>query len=185
MRLNDVSILLKLKENEREGYKELFDFYYRPLVSYAMNYCDSLSQAEDIVQELFVVMWDKKLHLALKAPIGPYLYRSVKNNAFKIEQRSRMVVLEQVEEKIKNLYDEDYPDEKRTEKYKKKLYEELESLPLKGRAVFTAIVFEERSYKDIAESMNISINTVKTHYARALKQLRSSIDDIILFLMIK
>lgn len=185
MKLKDASILLKIKENEQEGYKELFNTYYRPLVAYAVNYCDSFSQAEDIVQELFVSIWDKKHHLTFQDPIGPYLYRSVKNNAFKIVQRNKIIFLEQVEDSIKHLYDEDYSDEKSLEDYKMKLYKELDSLPQKGRAVFTAIVFEERSYKDIAESMNISVNTVKTHYARSLKQLRSSIDNIILFLMIK
>ncbi len=185
MKLKDTSILLRLKENEQEGYKELFDFYYRPLVAYAVNYCDSISLAEDIVQELFVSMWDKKHYLTFQEQIGPYLYRSVKNNAFKILQRNKTVYIDQLGENIKHLYDEEYIDEKNLEARKKKLYDELESLPEKRKEVFVAIVFEDRSYKDVAASMDISVNTVKTHYARALKQLRNSVDNIILFLMLK
>lgn len=185
MKLKDAAILLKLKENEHEGYKELFDHYYRPLVAYAMNYCDSLTQAEDVVQDLFVGIWDKKQHLTFEAQIGPYLYRAVKNNVFKLLKNNKNVFLDQVENNLVLLYDDDYIDEQNLEKRKKKLYAEMDSLPEKGKEVFVAIVFEERSYKDIAASMNISVNTVKTHYARALKQLRSSVDNIILFLMLK
>ena len=67
---------------------------------------------------------------------------------------------------------------------KKKLYEQVEALPEKSREVFKAIVLENMKYKEVAEHLDISVNTVKTHYARALKQLRLKLDIIIMLMLI-
>ena len=56
----------------------------------------------------------------------------------------------------------------------------------KCREVFIAIVLKNLSYKEVAEKLNVSVNTVKTHYSRALKQLREHLDIIaLLFFIIK
>ena len=57
-------------------------------------------------------------------------------------------------------------------------------LYLKKAEVFKAIVLENMKYKEVAEHLDISVNTVKTHYARALKQLRSKLDVIIMLLLV-
>ena len=64
-----------------------------------------------------------------------------------------------------------------------KLYEEIEKLPDQCKKVFKAIVFDDLKYKEAAARLNLSVNTVKTHFARALKQLRSSLDVIVLLLL--
>ena len=70
------------------------------------------------------------------------------------------------------------------EEQKKKLYKEIEALPIKSREVFKAIVLENLKYKEVALQLEISVNTVKTHYSRALKQLRNSLDIIIMLLLV-
>jgi RNA polymerase sigma-70 factor (ECF subfamily) len=182
MKSKDELILKKFKNDEREAYKELFDLYYIPLAAYALKFCNSYTQAEDIVQDLFITLWDKKQYLNFDNQIKPYLFRSVKNNALKIKQREKNIYYSNIENQINLLYDEDYIDEKSLEDRKKKLFYEIEGLPKKGKEVFLGIVLHNRSYKEIADSMDISVNTVKTHYSRALKQLRSSLNTIILFL---
>jgi RNA polymerase sigma-70 factor (ECF subfamily) len=63
MKSKDELILKKFKNDEREAYKELFDLYYIPLAAYALKFCNSYTQAEDIVQDLFITLWDKKQYL--------------------------------------------------------------------------------------------------------------------------
>ncbi|AYN04271.1 RNA polymerase sigma factor [Flavobacterium sp. 140616W15] len=70
------------------------------------------------------------------------------------------------------------------EQEKKKLYEQIEALPLKSKEVFKAIVLNNLKYKEVALELGISVNTVKTHYSRALKQLRNSLDIIITVLIV-
>lgn len=80
--------------------------------------------------------------------------------------------------------DDERLDLESLEQEKEKLYKEIEALPLKSKEVFKAIVLENQKYKEVALELGISVNTVKTHYSRALKQLRNSLDVIIILLLV-
>lgn len=72
-------------------------------------------------------------------------------------------------------------DEEELSRLKVKLTREVAKLPEKSREVFNAIVLENLSYKQVAERYGISLNTVKTHYSNALKKLRDSLGDLLIF----
>ncbi|MCI9843580.1 RNA polymerase sigma factor [Flavobacterium pectinovorum] len=187
MQLNDKLILEKLKngEDSRSAFKELFELYYVPLASYSLKFCNSYIAAEDIVQEVFIKFWDQQLYFKCPETAGPYLFRAVKNNSLKLIQRHKTIYFESVENQINLVYDEDFIDEQSVEAKKIKLYQEIELLPAKGQEVFKAIAFHNKTYNEVAIELNISINTVKTHYSRSLKQLRTALYLLILFLFIK
>jgi RNA polymerase sigma-70 factor (ECF subfamily) len=184
MKLNDIYILEKLKEGDPLAYNQLFDKYYMPLCVYSLKYCDSFQLAEDIVQDLFVKLWDEKLYMKFDNPIGPYLFKSVKNNTLQALKKESKFLFEDIENVVNNLMEEDQLDFATLEEDKKKLFEQVEALPEKSKEVFKAIVLENMKYKEVAEHLDISVNTVKTHYARALKQLRFKLDVIIMLLMV-
>lgn len=184
MKSQDFLILEKLNVGDASAYKELFDLYYIPLSIYSLKYCDSFELAEDIVQDLFIKFWDQKLYLKLDEAISPYLFRSVKNNTIQAAKRQNKYFFEDIEDQVDVLLDEEHLDLELLEQEKIKLYKEIEALPLKSKEVFKAIVLENRKYKDVALELGISVNTVKTHYSRALKQLRNSLDIIIVLLLV-
>ncbi|UGU15470.1 RNA polymerase sigma-70 factor [Sinomicrobium kalidii] len=184
MASKDRIILEKLKRGNSSGYKELFDLYYMPLSVYALKYCDSFTMAEDIVQDLFVKIWDEKLYMKFEAPIGPYLFRAVKNNTLLAVKKNSRYHFEEIEDQVNTLMEEEKTDRDTIEQEKEKLYREIEALPEKSREVFKAIVLQNMKYKEVASQLGISVNTVKTHYSRALKQLRQSLDIIIWLLLL-
>lgn len=184
MKSQDLLILEKLKVGDSSAYKELFDLYYIPLSVYSLKYCDSFELAEDIVQDLFIKFWDEKLYLKLDQAISPYLFKSVKNNTLQAIRKESKFIFEEIDDQVNVLMDEDQLDTEFLEQEKKKLYEQIEALPIKSREVFKAIVLENQKYKDVALELGISVNTVKTHYSRALKQLRNSLDVIIMLLLV-
>lgn len=184
MKSQDFLILEKLNVGDASAYKELFDLYYIPLSIYSLKYCDSFELAEDIVQDLFIKFWDQKLYLKLDEAISPYLFKSVKNNTIQAAKRQNRYFFEDIEDQVDVLLDEEHLDLELLEQEKIKLYKEIEALPLKSKEVFKAIVLENRKYKDVALELGISVNTVKTHYSRALKQLRNSLDIIIVLLLV-
>jgi RNA polymerase sigma-70 factor (family 1) len=184
MKSKDFLILEKLNVGDASAYKELFDLYYIPLSIYSLKYCDSFELAEDIVQDLFIKFWDQKLYLKLDEAISPYLFKSVKNNTIQAAKRQNRYFFEDIEDQVDVLLDEEHLDLEHLEQEKIKLYKEIEALPLKSKEVFKAIVLENRKYKDVALELGISVNTVKTHYSRALKQLRNSLDIIIVLLLV-
>ncbi|SFS49031.1 RNA polymerase sigma-70 factor [Lutibacter maritimus] len=184
MRLNDSKILEKLKKEDYSGYRILFDQYYKPLCIYSLKYCDSFSQAEDIVQELFVKFWNDKLYMKLNGSIGPYLFKSVKNNTLLFIKDKGKYQFEDIENQLNQLMEDEIIDFENIEKEKIKIYQEIEALPEKCKEVFKAIVIENLKYKEVAEQLGVSVNTIKTHYSRALKQLRHSLDIIILLFLV-
>jgi len=183
MKSNDIQILERLKNGDTSAYKELFDKYYMPLSIYALKHCDSFQLSEDIVQELFVKFWNEKLYLKLQGVISPYLFKAVKNNTLKAIENNAKYQFIAIENQINELID-DSADINILEEDKKKLYKEIEALPEKSKEVFKAIVLDNLKYKEVAELLGISINTVKTHYSRALKKLRKSLDVIIMLLLV-
>ena len=184
MKSQDLLILEKLKVGDSSAYKELFDLYYMPLSIYSLKFCDSFEIAEDIVQDLFIKFWDEKLYMKLEDSISHYLFKSVKNNTLQASKKQNKYRFEEIEDQINVLMDDENFDLESIELEKKRLYEEIEALPLKSKEVFKAIVLENLKYKEVALELGISVNTVKTHYSRALKQLRNSLDIIILLLLV-
>lgn len=184
MRANDLKILEKLKQGDSGAYKELFNLYYSALSTYALKYCDSFVMAEDVVQDLFIKIWDEKLYLKLEGAMGPYLFKAVKNNTLlALKEKSKYSFIDIEKQVNKLIFDEDI-DLKFIEEEEKRLHKEIEALPLKSKEVFKAIVLDNLKYKDVAIQLGISINTVKTHHSRALKQLRNVLGMTILFLFI-
>lgn len=184
MELNDLQILEKLKEGDPLAYNQLFDKYYMPLCVYSLKYCDSFQLAEDIVQDLFVKIWDEKIYMKFDNVISPYLFKSIKNNTLQGIKKQSKYHFDAIEKVVNNLMDEEPLDFATLEEEKKKLYEQVEALPEKSKEVFKAIVLENMKYKEVAERLDISVNTVKTHYARALKQLRFKLDIIIMLMLV-
>lgn len=183
MELNDLQILEKLKEGDPLAYNQLFDKYYMPLCVYSLKYCDSFELAEDIVQDLFIKLWDEKLYMKFDNPMSPYLFKAVKNNTLQGIKKQSKYQFDTIENMVNKLMEDEPLDFATLEAEKKKLYEQIEALPEKSKEVFKAIVLENMKYKEVAEQLDISVNTVKTHYARALKQLRLKLDIIIILML--
>lgn len=175
MKSKDFLLLKKLKDGDVSAYKELFDVYYLPLCIYSLKFSNSIQQSEDIVQDLFMKFWDKKLYLHLDGGIKSYLYKAVKNNTLLLKRKEAKYIFEEIEEEVFKIFDNEFTEVSALEEDKKKLFIEVEQLPTKRKEVFKAIVLDGLKYKEVAEQLNVSLNTVKTHYSRALKQLRKSL----------
>ncbi|SHI58099.1 RNA polymerase sigma-70 factor, ECF subfamily [Arenibacter nanhaiticus] len=184
MSSRDLMLLEKLKGGDDTAFKEIFNLYYMPLCVYSLKYCDSFQIAEDVVQELFVKLWDEKIYMKFEGAMAPYLFKAIKNNTFQLMKRRLKYQFEEIDHHVSVLMEEDNLDTSSFEENKMKLYKEIEALPEKSKEVFKAIVLQNMKYKETAEYLGVSVNTVKTHYSRALKQLRGSLDVIIMLLLV-
>ncbi len=171
-------IIKKIGSRDKSGLHLLFDLYYSPLCVFACKYLDSFEKAEDVVQEVFITLWEKNRMKNFTGSIKSYLFNAVRNNSIHKVKEERKFRFEDVENKSYAIIEDKF-EPYTLEERKAKLYKEIEQLPIQSKKVFEAIVFERMKYAEIAAELNISINTVKTHYSRALKQLRNSIDIII------
>lgn len=181
---NESEILDRLALKDELCVKMMFDNYYRALCVYALKYLVCIEDAEDVVQSVFVTFWENKKGRPFEGSIRSYLFGAVAKSSLKHLERSGRFLFDDIEEHVNQFLEEMnlYEDEE-LQRLREKINREIEKLPQKSKEVFKAIVLENQPYKEVAVQLNISVNTVKTHYAHALKQLRDNLDYVVLLVL--
>ena len=173
--IKESTIIRLLETGDERCMKMMFDTYYQALCTYVMRYLISVEDAEDIVQTVFISLWNNKRGQVFTGSLRAYLFGAVSKASLQfMRDRERMYFVE-IELHIDDFLEEMSCDVE-LEKMKEYLYAAIEDLPANPKKVLTAIVFNNTPYKVVAEEMGISVNTVKTYYARALQALRKSLD---------
>ncbi len=149
----------------RETFKDLFNTLYPRLISYSLKYVTDKFAAEEIVEESFVALWEKREALVHIKDIKPYLYVIVRNASLKyLEKSNKVLQLNKKHHDSAVMIDYDIIEE---EVHAVILSQALDTLPAKCRKVFELSCLDGVKYKDIAEELDISVNTVKSQRARA------------------
>lgn len=185
MELTDAEISTALKNGNEKVYEHLFRTYYSRLCNYADSLLKEEEEAEEIVQQIFLKLWEKRMELTGISSFKSYLYRMVYNACL---NRIR-------HEKVRRDYADDYKNttsEAGESSAKKVVAKELEGLiaeaidklPEQCRMVFKLSRFEELKYSEIADHLGISIKTVENHMGKALKILRTELRDYLPVLLI-
>jgi len=179
VKITDNHILYALDTNKNNGLKLLFDRYYKPLCVFAVKYVYDLNLSEDIVQEVFIKIWEKKeFHTQMN--LSAYLFTSVKNSCINHLRKEHPLYVDSFNDEV---FPDDYCTEEEILERNKKLMDTVENLPEKTREVFKAVVFHNLKYKEVAEELNISVNTVKSNLARAYRLLREVLDILVSYLL--
>lgn len=164
-------------------YESVFREHYEPLTRYAHSILKNQEEAEDAVQRLFVKFWEKRFELQVDN-IRAYLYRATYNtclNQVKSTKNSRYHVSDS--DAVIPASDE-ASDRVLGEELQVQISEAMDALPEKCRQVFQLSRFEEKSYKEISEELNISVKTVENHIAKALKIMRVELAEYLPMLLI-
>jgi len=160
------------------AFEGLFKTFYPGLCNYAFQFCHDKDTAEEIVQDLFYKLWEKKESIMVRTSIRSYLYRSVYNNAM-------MLIREREIRKTKNTLpvnsamNPGHEPDRQLEKSEldSAVESTLDSLPEKVRRIFEMSRFEGLKYKEIADKLLISIKTVEANMGKALKLFRENLKE--------
>lgn len=180
--ISEKDIIEQIMAKDQDGLRRLFDFYYKPLCVFALKYLDSFDESEDVVQEVFVRFWDRYKGKRFSGSVKSYLFYAVRNNSLKYINQQKKDIFVEIGSLSEVLIDVPQCEEEK-EQQKLLLHGEIEKLPDQAKKVFELIVLEDLKYKEAAEELNISVNSVKTHLSRALKQLRGSLDTLVFILI--
>jgi RNA polymerase sigma-70 factor (ECF subfamily) len=178
-----------MQQGSEQALTELFRRYYTPLYIKAYKRIPFVYQAEEIVQDVFVNIWLKASMLDVTGNVKAYLYATLRNKILHElrTEATRAFHAEKLAEMTKQQHDDrclDAINAKQTEQY---ISEVIAGLSPHCREAFLLSRFEHLSYKEIAERMHISINTVEKHVSKALRILKSKLneyDDLIFFLLL-
>ncbi len=172
----------KIKKGDEKAFERLFRTYYSHLCLFAENYVQNQAEAEEIVQDIFVKIWEKRDEIEIKSSLKNYLIRSTKNQCLnfikhnKIKEKHAKTMLSEKESASTgrdNFIEIDLME---------KIEESINSLPKKRQEVFRLSREEGLKYREIAEKLGVSIKTVETHMGLAIKTLREQLKNYSTFL---
>ncbi|WP_157473932.1 RNA polymerase sigma factor [Flavihumibacter petaseus] len=175
--MEDQEILSLIQLNDIAGFKAAFDKYYKPLCTQAFLLLRDEDQAQDLVQELFIQLWQKGRLAQVQQSLYGYLSISVRNNCLNALKKQQ----QQQEKETAFLAGTSWFEEKNALELAE-LSKELESavgeLPDKCRQIFQMVFVENKKYQEAADEAGVSINTVKTQLKRGLVKLREQLGKI-------
>jgi RNA polymerase sigma-70 factor (ECF subfamily) len=178
-------IVKGIKQGDEDVFRKLFDIYYRRLYLYARSYVDDSDAAKDIVQDLFINMWEKRKNLVINSSVSSYFFRAVHNRSIQFLRHKKVVsefkeihALKLKEAEILYNTSVDFTfSEVRFNEIQDIFKRTNNSLPPKTREVFGLSRAKAMSYRDIARTLNINIKTVEYHITKALKIFHNALKD--------
>lgn len=165
------------KENDEKAFRKLFDQYYASLVHYSAYIIGSAPLAEEIVSEVFVLLWKSRQTLTNVKDIKRYLYTSTKNKTIDYIRRKKNLTFISVDKKdLREYVVYENPEDQCIEKeIRARLEEAVLKLPEKCRMIFRMVKEEQMKYDEVAELLDISPKTVENQMVKALKVVRAEI----------
>jgi RNA polymerase sigma-70 factor (ECF subfamily) len=169
-------LVKRLKASDHGAFRTVFDQWQQTIFNFLLFRTKDVARAEDLLQEVFLKLWDTRSRLDEKRSLRNYLYTIADNLALN-EARHEKVVFKHREDTIVPLFtNTENPEFILEEKeWKSKLEGAIASLPEKPRIIFLMSRMEDLSYQEIADRLSISIKTVETHMVTALKCLRQTL----------
>ncbi len=166
--------LYRLARGDQNALKTIFDTHYTPLVRYALKISGTTETAEEIVQDIFVWLWEKRNNLNIEGQLGPYLARAVKNKSINyVKSRYHKTSQESVDPYPNLVVSSRSGEDVLAENELAAILEEAQhQLPEQTALVFSMSRHAEMTYPEIARELKISIKTVEYHISKALKSIR-------------
>ncbi|MEQ8421149.1 MAG: sigma-70 family RNA polymerase sigma factor [Arenibacter algicola] len=173
--LNNRKLVKHLKKGNEIAYTYLVELYYERLCDYASNLARDSFRSEDIVQNVFIRMWQQREKLNFNISIKSYLYKSVYNEF--VDQYRKDIAITLLEKKyIEEINSNIEPsDNDKTERLIALVEKEIEQLPPKCKETFLLNKKEGLTYVEIAEFQNVSVGTVEKQMSKALNLIRNKI----------
>ncbi|MDR1201375.1 MAG: RNA polymerase sigma-70 factor [Tannerellaceae bacterium] len=172
----------------QNDFDRIYLSYFYRLHRFAKEYVMSDADAENIVQDVFLLLWEKREVLNIQISLTAYLFSLVKNKCID-HLRHRIVADEFQQElslKLTSLeeFNRAFVSDEEIEQF---LTNAINKLPKRCREIFIKSRIEGKKYREIAGELNISVNTVENQMAIALKKLRIELKDylpLLLFLTV-
>ncbi len=179
MHLTDKDIADIARHGNEEAFRRMFHVYYGKMLSLARYYVHSNELAEEVVNDVFVKIWDQRKKLVTIKKIESYLYVLTKNHALnqiRSVRGQQLMTIDTIDLQVKV-----HPTDPEAELLSKEMLavftESVASLPEKCNLVYRMVKDDGLSYKETAAILDISVKMVEKHVGTALKRIRKDMDN--------
>lgn len=167
-------LLQKVIKGDQQAFAELYSYYRRPALKFCTTLLKDEEEAENILHEVFIRIWEKRAHINPQLNFNSYLFTCLRNFAFdhfkRMEKNNRL--REVYLERMDAFSHEEAQESEEKNQFVSKM---VNSLSDKRKQILLMNIYEGKSYQEIAELMNISKNTVKNQLVKAKQILRNRI----------
>ena len=181
---SNIDPISSIKNGNEAAFEKIFKTYFRNLHAFAYTFMKDDFIAEEIVQNVFFRIWEKKEQLQIDDSLKAYLYRSVHNESLnhlkhlKIKNSFQMQYSANMESS-----NQDASNQMIATELENDIQKAISELPPQCRTIFQMSRFEQLKYQQIADQLNISIKTVENQMGKALKVLRLRLVEYLPFLL--
>jgi RNA polymerase sigma-70 factor (ECF subfamily) len=178
-RFSDEELAVFLSRSDTAAFEEIFNRYWSKLYATAYKRIRNSEAAEEIVQDLFTFLWDKRTDTHIHTSLSAYLFTSIRYRV--LNYLEKVVVRESYKHTLiaaEALYDNSTEETVFLNDLARNIAKEVNHLPPKCRSVFELSRKGHKTNREIAEVLGISEKTVENHLTRALRQLKLGITDL-------
>ncbi|MBC9912632.1 RNA polymerase sigma-70 factor [Chitinophaga varians] len=172
--LSEAALIREIHAKNRQAFTYVYERHFRELVMAAFRYCKDAGIAQELVQEVFIRIWEHPALLDENGALRAYLYKAVINHALNYLKREKNIARHHslIAESLTDSYLHNLQEE---QELKMRIWQEIEKLPKQCAKVFKMSRFDGLKYREIAEHLQISEKTVENHMVHALKTLRENL----------
>ncbi|WP_348620055.1 RNA polymerase sigma factor [Pedobacter lusitanus] len=170
---DNVDLLIKFREGDEPAFIQIYNQYRGKVYSYAYQLCKSADTAEEIVQEVFIKIWQKREQINVALSFNAYLKKITLNHV--LNYLKKVAREKALQEQIYHTIEQssNRTEDHVLEKELRKIYDEaISRLPQQKKLIYHLSRVEELSHDEIALKLNISKNTVKNHMVEASRFIR-------------
>lgn len=179
MNLPEDEIIQRLRNDDKKALSLIYNAYWKPLFMSSYNLLKDKELCEEIIQDVFIDLWNNRANIQIKISLNSYLYACTRYKVFAQFRKQKITRVELFED-LKKRFQYSTPE---TKIMHKELVEQIdvvvETLPEKCRKVYILSRRNQLSHKEIAEKLNISTKTVENHISYALKALRKALGPML------
>jgi RNA polymerase sigma-70 factor (ECF subfamily) len=172
--MSDMQLIGRLKADDEAALTMIYRRYWQSLFKAAYNILKDRQACEDIIQELFIKLWDCRAEVEISISLKAYLYASVRYGVYR-QIRTGSVKSEIFDDLIERLHTPATHNSIEHKELLLQINQVIDTLPEKCREVYKLSREECLSHKEIALQLNISTKTVENHLTKALRELRGSL----------
>jgi RNA polymerase sigma-70 factor, ECF subfamily len=179
------NLLKALQAGDANAFEMIFKDHYEQLCRYAHSFLGDKDEAEEVVQASFIGVWEKRTALNITESIKAYLFQMVRNrclNVLKHEKVKQVHIKHETHHAEKTR--ESVSEAVHASELEQRIVEAIKQLPEQCRLVFKLSRFEEMRYQEIADQLNISVKTVENQMGKALKMMRTQLQEFLPTLLI-
>lgn len=169
-------LIARLKEGDRTAFNTIYDLYVRRLLAFALKHVPQSQDAEDLVQDVFIALWNNRFTIKNNETLQPLLFAAIRNRIINFHKAriNSPVYSDYIEVLANNLQADSWQPMEYNE-FKRSLFDLIASLSPTEQRVIKLSRFDNRSNQEIAQILNLSQQTVRNALSTGLKKLKEMI----------